>query len=442
MEVIPSLEEAIDRLRRTGEYRRAHALAVRTVHELEAGDADPVRRAGALLELARTASDLGEQADAESAFLRARSVVLGVQGADAILAAASAELAGALLFRGRPTEARALIDHALSLAPSISPGDPALTTVLVEAARLRIDDGDEAGATELLDRGLAELERLPEGPRQDRARVAILEAIGESQLGRGLLAEADGTARAALTLAETRLGPGSLEVAHLLNELGMTCKYAARFDEAEQLYRRSLAILEQVAGGEHPDAASVYHNLGGLAHARGDFTAAEPWARRSVEVRQRSLGADHPVTMRDRAAYASILDGLGRHDEAEAIFREAIDILSESLGPDHPEVAVNLNNLAAVLAHQGDLDGAEAAYVRALEIKERRLGPRSPSLAITLNNLGTIRRRQGLYDDAEDDYRRALAILEQAVEPDHPTRRALIDNLAVLERARARRPST
>src|SRR5437867_3422584 len=79
----------------------------------------------------------------------------------------------------------------------------------------------------------------------------------------------------AVTLTERACGPSSLAVCWALNELGMCCKFLARFAEAGPLYQRALAIAEARLGPDHADVASLYHNLGGLEHAAGNWMRGE-----------------------------------------------------------------------------------------------------------------------------------------------------------------------
>src|SRR5947208_3554198 len=100
----------------------------------------------------------------------------------------------------------------------------------------------------------------------------------------GRYEEARAPLREALALAEASFGPEDIEVASVLNQLGMLDKYAGRFDEGERAYRRALAILERAYGPDDPRLADIYHNLGGLAHARGRYEEGEPLARRGLEM--------------------------------------------------------------------------------------------------------------------------------------------------------------
>ena len=50
-----------------------------------------------------------------------------------------------------------------------------------------------------------------------------------------------GYPRSSSRIWKTTAGPGSLQVARVLNELGVACKFAGRLDEAEAYYTRPTA---------------------------------------------------------------------------------------------------------------------------------------------------------------------------------------------------------
>src|SRR5438132_8801469 len=113
-----------------------------------------------------------------------------------------------------------------------------------------------------------------------RRRVQSLCEEGYRYRFEGKYDSSDLPLREALRLAEDSFGAEDVEVAFVLNQMGMLDKYAGRFDEGERTYHRALAILQKTYGPDDPRLADIYHNLGGLEHARGRFAAGEPFARR------------------------------------------------------------------------------------------------------------------------------------------------------------------
>jgi tetratricopeptide (TPR) repeat protein len=312
----------------------------------------------------------------------------GAARADAERARSAVRLAGVALAERRPREALTLVGDAACPERGF--------------ALLALGAHDEAAAA------FAAL------PSDD---VEAMLGLGSVACSRGDYGGAETILLDALARAEVAFGSWSVEVAHVLNALGMTWKYAGRFDEGRCAYERAFAVVARGFGAETPDAASLHHNLGGLEHARRDYAAAEPHARRAVELRRRLMGADHVATAEDEAALAPILHALGRDGEAAVLLRHALPILERELGAVHPEVGAAWSNLASVLEQDEE---ATVALRRALAAKEASLGPGHPSVAITLNNLGVRARRRGDLDEAERHYRRALAILEDTLAPDHP----------------------
>src|SRR5438105_9680125 len=102
-----------------------------------------------------------------------------------------------------------------------------------------------------------------------RSEARLLAARADTLRVQGSYHEAEALFRQAVALAEEAFGPNHLEVAAMLNNLAVLCKYIGRLDEAESLYQRALDITQQSLGTNHADVAAIYHNLGGLEHARG-----------------------------------------------------------------------------------------------------------------------------------------------------------------------------
>ncbi|MFC4943032.1 tetratricopeptide repeat protein [Pseudonocardia sp. GCM10023141] len=227
------------------------------------------------------------------------------------------------------------------------------------------------------------------------------------------------TAHRLLTQAALEAGdPDGRVAAH--NELGMTARYAGRYDEAAEHYARARAELESAHGPDHPELATVHHNLSGLAHARGDIAEAQRAAWLAVEIRERALGPDHPATVADRGALAAVLISAGRVAEAETILEEVLAAVEQSYGGEHHEVAVVLHNLGSAAFTSGHHGRAGELLARSLALKEKALGPAHPELASTLCNLAQVLQANGQSAAAVELFRRAVAVLAADTETDHP----------------------
>jgi tetratricopeptide (TPR) repeat protein len=356
------------------------------------------------------------------------------------------EAAMGLREAGRPAEALLACGRSVGLFEEAEGDDsPNLANALIEQGVILDGLDRHAEAEAAFDRSLGILRPLVggedalEGHRDETAidpgtlddltRLTIRASVARADVVRkqGRIDEAAAASRAALDEAERCLPSDDLLVAEALNALGVICKFAGRFDDAEPLYRRALAIVETGGGG--PDhMATLLHNLGGLAHSRGDFATGEPLARRSIEVRQAAWGAAHPAVAADREAWGGLLEGLGRLAEAEQAYRESLAVFEATLGPESLEAASSLSALASVQHSLGRHEQALATYRRALAIRETKLPPSHFDLGITLNNLGMLLDELGRRADARAAVRRAHAILQSALGPEHPHTRAAAAN--------------
>ncbi len=250
---------------------------------------------------------------------------------------------------------------------------------------------------------------------QSTARLLIRAGVASRR--RGAYATAVALLRAALTVER------SCHVrVFALNEIGMACKYAGRFDDAGAAYRSALAHHPP-----RPTVADILHNLAGFAHARGEPAEAVRLARAGVAVR--AVPDTHPAAISDAGALAAILLDLGEVDEAEQMLENVIARLLED-GTSGLEAAVAIANLGTVLYRRDRLPLAIRLYEHALSMKARCLGPAHVDLAATYLNLGTALYRTGAVDEAVVAFTTATSLLEGRVSRDN---RVLLTSRRYLE---------
>src|SRR5579864_75387 len=247
---------------------------------------------------------------------------------------------------------------------------------------------------------------------------------------RGDYSEAQRCFRKALRFAGKSLAFASVRP-YLWNELGMACKYSAKFDSAARYYRLAARYARHFEGEQRDFLLStIYHNLGGVEHSRRRFVRAEAYARKGLALRLRCVPGDNLAVASDRAALAAILDGRHRRAEAERHYRFALRIYRREYGPSHPDIAVVLNNLGALYQELGRSKEAESSYRAALRMKRNELGGSHPDVAVTMNNLAILCRSQGRTELARSWFKKACEILAASLGSSHPTTQAVKRNLA------------
>ncbi|MBG0566065.1 tetratricopeptide repeat protein [Actinoplanes aureus] len=332
----------------------------------------------------------------------------------------------------RYPEAVRLCRRALALLEEhAGAGHPDVANVLTALGTAHDELGDHAAAEACHRRAVTVMSALPDtGGDLLRLEIQALSGLAGNLRRQGRYAAAGEVYEAALAIAAPEYA--EVELASIWNEIGILCKFAGRFDDAEVYYRRALTVLSDAYGPDDPRLAGLFHNLAGLAHSRGRAADGEPYARRSLELNRAAFPADHPVVVADEAHLAALLQEQGRFAEAEPLLRRAVDYFAARYGDDHYEVVVNLHNLAAVTAASGALARAEGLYRRALDGKRRTLGPAHPEVGLTLNNLATVLADRGDLASATELSAAAHHVLSAALAPEHPAVTAAAANLAAL----------
>ena len=238
-------------------------------------------------------------------------------------------------------------------------------------------------------------------------------------MARGAYGQAVELFELALKRLEATAGPESLPVAHLLNELGVACKFAGRLDEAERYYTRAIRLVTKHESAECEDMATLLHNLGGLAHSRQRHIEGIGPARHGMALRQRLCGADDVALAADAAALAALLEALGDYAEAERLYRHALAIFDTA--GEIREAALARNGLGSTCQSQERFDEAETHYRDALAQLQEQVGADHPQLAHILNNLATLHRRRGHDTQARQLLAHAHDLLLRTLGPDHPT---------------------
>jgi len=258
----------------------------------------------------------------------------------------------ALARRGELREAVFHLELALS-SDSVSPlGRPDVYETL---ARCYAASGLVERAVELLDAGLAELERLAPDEGVTAARLAAVRAVianrnGNHEALRQSLAEA---------LDQADEGWEPARRAALYASVGD--RTVAKTDAAGTfaLRRRALGLLESADDARELARAHLFS--GDLLLADGRAEQAGPHLARAEQLL--ALGGDSLDVGRLRTRQAKRAVQIGDEETAQELALRAVALLE-----DHPaEQGEALHALASAQAAAGDLEEAEASYRRAIE---------------------------------------------------------------------------
>ncbi|HEY2736840.1 MAG TPA: serine/threonine-protein kinase [Thermoanaerobaculia bacterium] len=467
-----SRAEAIARARGTGSaaLRRRLRGDLDTI-VLTALRKDPAQRYGTAAELAadidRHLRHLPVAAQPDSLLYRARKLLR--RRRSAVAAAAVLALATAAFLLGLAEQQRRIVRERDKAQAALG-----FLVDLFGAANPYHEHGEPPTAAEILRRGAARVSHDLEG-RPD-VQVAVMDAIGQAQLGLGRADEAEPVLERAvalrrkagagepLELAESlehlaaaryeqsdfttaerllreaialrrRAGSPPLGLAAALNQLGMTIALRRPSPEVAALHREAMELARRAEGPNGPTVADSLLLLGRLAHDQGHYAEAERLYREGLAIERKALAPGDPRALRDRAELAAILLDAGKPKETEALLLKLMELQRQVLGPGHPDLLTALNNLGMARQAQGNTAGAEAAYREALLLPRRSTSNTDLLHAALLGNLATVLQMQGRFAESRPLLAEALALRRRALGDRHPLVAQILIKMARAERA-------
>jgi len=246
-------------------------------------------------------------------------------------------------------------------------------------AAIRLLQGDEAGAEELIRRSIAILEeKVPKTEAVLAGMADAKESLADVLQRRGAVAESEAMVREVLALRRRTAGPaGNTALATTLSNLAfLTGIQEGRPEEALPLYREALEMLRRIRGPTHAQV--------------GDLLSQQ----------------------------ASCLRQLRRYGEAETALKEAANIERQALGEDSPGYSWVLVDLTDLYLDEGRLEDALRVCRESLEIQQKLNGNDSPVVAQRWRKLGTILETQGRYAEAEAAFRTPLPVADKLPKDD------------------------
>ena len=99
----------------------------------------------------------------------------------------------------------------------------------------------------------------------------------------------------ALAALQETLGPKHIEVAEVLNSMGLVLEKRDDYDGAEVLYEGAIKIVKDKFGlnQEHYKLGIYYNNLADLDRKRNNYDDALRIYRRALAIIEKTLGSEH-----------------------------------------------------------------------------------------------------------------------------------------------------
>jgi serine/threonine protein kinase len=340
--------------------------------------------------------------------------------------------------RGRLTAGEILEEGSSRVSRELAKRPDVQVAVMDAIGQAQLGLGRADAAAPLLARALKL--RREAGDTEPLELATSLEHLAAARYEQSAFAEAEALLREAVALRR-REGSDPEALAAALNQLGQAIAFRdAVTEEVETLHREALSLARQVEGAEGSRVAESLILLARRASDQGDYERAERLYREGLAIQRKVLGATHPKTVREAAALAVILLDGGKPKEAEILLLKNLALQRQVLGNNHPDLLYTLTNLGRARQNQGDYARAEAAYRQALSLPRTSSSDASILQAAVLTNLATVLQAQDRIEESIPLLTEVLELRRRALGDRHPLVGQILLHLARAERLRKHFP--
>lgn len=243
---------------------------------------------------------------------------------DETLAIALHSEAVRLFAEGRFQEAERKSLRSISLLEnSFGANEPVLAAPLLNLAAIYFNFNKTALSEQTLTRVQTLLHALPPDSEIAARTYQTLAAV---ELRKGDERKALALDRKALSMLESRLGPGHLETLIQRANVGLSLARIGRAGEAIPELESTLAAIEAARGSQDPLLLNVLNAL--LAANFRNPSKAIVYAERSIAIAQAAHGPDAEIYGVLLAHYSNLLRRLGRKSEAKTADNRSREILA------------------------------------------------------------------------------------------------------------------
>ncbi|CAF1408595.1 unnamed protein product, partial [Adineta ricciae] len=203
---------------------------------------------------------------------------------------------------------------------------------------------------------------------------------------------AEATYKEALTALQESYGPDHIEVAEVLNSMGLILKKRADYDGAEKLYKRAIKIVHDTFGHDEPHykLGIYYNNLADLDRKRNRFDSALKLYQQALVSIEKTLGPQHSEAGEILHNIGQVQHQLGNYNQAIEYINRALVIIKGEFGDKHYKYGMFLNSLGLAYAMIDDYRIAYIHVKQALQILLNNLGPDHIEVCDVYSNLGEI----------------------------------------------------
>lgn len=310
---------------------------------------------------------------------------------------------------GQPAKALPIRERVLSILKNeLGPNHPLTIEMVVRLANLHYKLGDFAKAERIINGYLDEMQKTFAKNSPEIGSIYNELGLACSTQHDGVRAKAESFHLQALAIREQTLGPGHLDVAESLIDLGNIYWGQNKFEQAGPLFYRALGILGMLLGPADKDVEKVRLDITRLNSCRNKdkLVGGEPFFVDDLAAKERSFGTNHPeVVVKSLFTLAGYYIKEGRPALTEPLYQRVIAAQGKSLPPPPPNLEdrtdSGLERLASYYREQKQDVQAEKLFKQVLDIREKAQGPNHYKTVQVMVELARLYEEQGRYADTD-----------------------------------------
>lgn len=301
-----------------------------------------------------------------------------------------------------------LFDRALTAYQEVQRTTSGISTVLA-ALMAQAEIYKSTGSWERAEKVYREIIRIAEGPAgETTAQIRGIRARALADLANlydiwGKIWEAQTLYTEAIDGA--RQYGTRLQLARVLQQYGMNCRYRKALDEALKSFREAAAIASELPDQEARSLQSEnITNVGKVYELIGDYQKSLEYFHEALRLQQEQQDEHNQGMTLNKMGV--IYMKTGRYLEALRCFNESLELKRSRR--DWFGIAITLNQMGKLFHLMGEFDRALNCFNESLEIKRSRLKYDSRGIVLTLMNMSLMYISWGKLQAAEESYKQAL----------------------------------
>jgi len=241
----------------------------------------------------------------------------------------------------------------------------------------------------------------------------VVEELGMTEFNADNLVEGRGYLLSVLAMYENMEGLEGDEPIYALTRLGNIETLLGNNRQAQAHLDRAYQIAVEKFGDDSFDAADVLLELGQLARSKGNLPSARKYFERVLAIMRDQQIPESELARIAMSYLGSVLTDLGDYVTAEQLLQKLYQIEVDLFGPENQNPLLTLIDLAYLDEVQDKHAESRKKYGQALKLSQRLLGETHATTLDLQHSVAGADHMLGKYDQARQRYDKVMKIYEE-----------------------------